>query len=157
MHRSISVFAFMLMASVCLACGGSSPTSPSPAPVAAAPAPAPPPAPPAPPPAVLSGDWERINSSFVTLDGMVVRVSADGTQAVIVSTPSNPFQFQPNDLKWRTITRVSATRFSFEDLVRQSGSGAMSYVSGFIDVQANGTELSMTFPSTGTIQQWRKR
>jgi hypothetical protein len=113
-----------------------------------------------PPPAApfaLSGDWERINSTFVTLDGMVVRVSADGIQAVIVSTPANPYQFQVNDLKWRTIARVSSTRFSFEDLVRQSGSGAMSYVSGFIEAQANGTELSMTFPSTGTIQQWRKR
>jgi hypothetical protein len=52
---------------------------------------------------------------------------------------------------------VSNTRFSFEDLVRQSGSGATSYVAGFIDAQPNGTELSMTFPTTGTIQQWRRR
>jgi hypothetical protein len=106
---------------------------------------------------VLAGQWERINSSFVTLDGMVVGVNGDGTRAVIVSTPANPYQFQVNDLKWRSISRVSDTRFSFEDLIRQSGTGAMSYVSGFIVAQANGTELAMTFPSTGTIQQWRKR
>lgn len=129
---------------------GSSPTAP------------PPPAtvtPPPPPPQqfTLDGDWERINSSFAALDGMVVRVAAGAVQAVIVSTPDNPFQFQVNDVKWRNIVRVSGTRFSFEDLLRQSGTGAISYVSGFIDVQANGTELAMTFPTTGTIQQWKKR
>jgi hypothetical protein len=139
-----------------LAACGSSPTAPDPAPT---PAPAPQPAPnPSPAPQfVLSGEWERINSSFATLDGMVVRVSDDGAQATIVSTPSNPFQFAPGDLKWRNITRVSDTRFSFEDLLRQSGTGAMSYVSGFMEAQNNGTELAMTFPSTGTIQQWRRR
>ena len=138
----------LLIAGAC----GSSPAAPTPTPT---PQPAPNPTPA--PQFELSGDWERINSSFTTLDGMVVRLSNDGTQAVIVTTPANPFQFQPGDLKWRTIARVSDTRFSFEDLVRQSGSGAMSYVSGFIDAQANGTDIAMTFPTTGTVQQWRKR
>jgi hypothetical protein len=49
-------------------------------------------------------------SDGVELDGMVVRVSADGTQASIVSTPANQYQFQANDVKWRAITRVSNTR-----------------------------------------------
>jgi hypothetical protein len=129
------------------ACGGSSPTAPTPAP--------PPPTPPA--RFELAGEWVRINSSFAELDGMIVRVSGDGSQALIVSTPANPFRFQPDDLKWRAITRVSATRLQFEDLVRQSGSGAMSYVSGFIEAQPNAVELSMTFPTTGTVQQWRRR
>jgi hypothetical protein len=106
---------------------------------------------------VLTGDWERINSSFSSLDGMVVRVNSSETQALIVSTPANPFQFAPNDLKWRNVVRVSDTRFSFEDLVRESGTGAMSYVAGFIDSRANHTELNMTFPTTGTVQQWKKR
>jgi hypothetical protein len=131
------------------ACGSNGSVAPSPVP---APAPTP-----APSQFVLSGEWVRVNSSFADLDGMVVRVSADGTQAQIVSTPANPYQFQPNDLKWRAIARVSSTRLSFEDLVRQSGSGAMSYVAGFIDAQPNATELSMTFPTTGTTQQWRRR
>jgi hypothetical protein len=52
---------------------------------------------------------------------------------------------------------VSNTRLSFEDLLRQEGSGAASYVPGFIDANTNGTELSMTFPTTGTVQQWRRR
>lgn len=153
LRQSAPTVAIALLAA-CLAgagCGsGSSPTAPTPSQTVT---------PPPPPPQqfVLDGDWERINSSFTTLDGMVVRVAAGATQAVIVSTPANPFQFQVNDVKWRTIVRVSATRFSFEDLVRQSGTGAMSHVAGFIDVQANGTELAMTFPTTGTIQQWRKR
>jgi hypothetical protein len=123
-------------------------------------APTPPPTPnPTPAPAsqfVLSGTWQRTNSTFATLDGMVVEVSADGTQAVITAMPANPYQFQVGDVKWRNITRESATRFAFEDLVRQSGSGAMSYVAGFIDAQPGGSELAMTFPSTGTLQQWRK-
>jgi hypothetical protein len=88
---------------------------------------------------------------------MVVRVSTDSTQALITSTPANPYHFRTDDVKWRRITRMSDTRFSFEDLVRQSGSGAMSYVAGFIDARAGGTELSMTFPTTGTEQQWRRR
>lgn len=138
-----------------IACGGgSSPTSPS-----ATPPPAPSPAP-TPPPAtqfVLGGEWVRVNSSFVTLDGMVVQVSGDATQARILSTPANPFHFQVGDVKWRAIARVGDRRFGFEDLVRQSGSGATSYVAGFIDANADGSELSMTFPSTGTVQQWRRR
>ena len=60
------------------------------------------------------------------------------------------------DLKWRNIARVSDRRFSFEDLVRQSGSGAMSYVPGFIDAQPNGTELRLSFPTTGTFQEWQQ-
>jgi hypothetical protein len=141
----------LVLAVVLSACGGDSgpaaPTSPTPAP------------PVTPPPSqfILSGDWVRVNSTFAELDGMVVRVSADATQALITSTPANPYQFRADDVKWRRITRVSDTRFSFEDLVRQSGSGAMSYVAGFIDAQPGGTELSMTFPTTGTVQQWRRR
>jgi hypothetical protein len=138
------------LAAVLSACGGSSPTAPTPQP---APAPQPQPT----PQFELSGEWVRVNSSFTELDGMVVRVSSNGTQAVIVSTPANAFQFWVDDMKWRAITRVSSTRFSFDDLVRQSGSGAMSYVAGFIEAQPGSTELAMTFPTTGTVQQWRRR
>jgi hypothetical protein len=138
------------LAAVLSACGGSSPTAPTPQP---APAPQPQPT----PQFELSGEWVRVNSSFTELDGMVVRVSSNGTQAVIVSTPANAFQFRVDDMKWRAITRVSSTRFSFDDLVRQSGSGAMSYVAGFIEAQPGSTELAMTFPTTGTVQQWRRR
>lgn len=145
--------ALFVLAVLSAACGGSTPTAPTPAPT---PAPAPTPTPP-PAQFELSGEWVRINSSFTELDGMVVRVSGDGQQAQIISAPVNSFRFQADDVKWRAITRVSGTRFSFEDLVRQSGSGAMSYVGGFIDGQPNATELSMTFPTTGTVQQWRRR
>ena len=107
-------------------------------------------------PVVLTGDWKRVNSSFAVLDGMVVRIRNNGRQGVIVFAPSNPNQFQMGDLKWRNITRVSARRFSFDDLVRQSGSGAMSYVPGFIEVKPNGTELRLSFPTTGTFQQWQR-
>jgi hypothetical protein len=138
------------LAAVLSACGGSSPTAPTPQP---APAPQPQPT----PQFELSGEWVRVNSSFTELDGMVVRVSSNGTQAVIVSTPANAFQVRVDDMKWRAITRVSSTRFSFDDLVRQSGSGAMSYVAGFIEAQPGSTELAMTFPTTGTVQQWRRR
>ncbi len=134
---------------------GSGPTSPSSGETTPPPAPAPPL--PAPAPFVLTGEWVRISSSAAALDAMVVRVSSDATQASVISTPPNTFQFQVNDLKWRSVTRVSDTRFSFEDLVRQSGNGAMSYVAGFMEAEANGTELAMTFSSTGTVQRWRRR
>lgn len=147
------VAALMVGAAAC----GSGPTAPSPSPSQPTPVPTPPPPPPPAPQLDLAGDWERVSSSFPELDGMLVRMSADGTQAVIVSTPNNPWKFQAGDVKWRNITRVSATRFSFEDLVRQSGSGAMSYVAGFIDVQMNGVEAAATFPTTSTLQQYRKK
>jgi hypothetical protein len=147
-HRHIAGAVLAAIVMSFAACSSSTPTQPSPAPMQPS-APA--------QPFVLGGTWERINSSFVALDGMVVEISADGTQALIVSTPANPYQFQVGDVKWRSITRVSDTRFSFEDLLRQSGSGAMSYVPGFIDALNDGAELGMTFPSTGTLQQWRVR
>lgn len=149
-RRPMVAAAWFAAAALVVGCT-TSPTAPSPGPN-----PNPVPVPMPVPDFVLSGSWERINSSFVTLDGMVVEVSGDGTRALITSTPANPFLFQVGDIKWRTIARVSPTRFSFEDLLRQTG-GAQSYVSGFIEAQANGTELAMTFPSTGTIQQWRRR
>jgi hypothetical protein len=140
------------LATLLSACGGSSPTAPTPQP---APAPQPQPTPPS--QFELTGEWVRINSTFAELDGMVVQISTNGAQAVIVSTPANQYRFQVSDTKWRSIARVSSTRFSFEDLVRQAGSGATSYVAGFIEAQPGSTELSMTFPSTGTVQQWRRR
>jgi len=110
----------------------------------------------------LAGDWERFDSSFRSLDGMVVRVSDDGTEAVIVSAPDNEFGFRVGDVKWRAITATSAafpatsdTEYAFEDLVRATASEDTSYVAGVIKVSSGGAELTMTFPTTGTMQNWR--
>jgi hypothetical protein len=102
---------------------------------------------------VLAGQWERAESSFTSLDGMVIEVNADGTEAVILTVPDNEFQFQAGDVKWRSIEPTGDGEFSFEDLVREEGSGATSYVEGVITVTGDDT-LEMTFPTTGTVQEW---
>ena len=105
------------------------------------------------PGSVLAGQWERAESSFTSLDGMVIEVNADGTEAVILSVPDNEFQFQAGDVKWRSIEPTGDEEFSFEDLVREEGSGATSYVEGVITVTGDDS-LEMTFPTTGTVQEW---
>jgi hypothetical protein len=102
--------------------------------------------------AVLAGQWERAESSFTSLDGMIIEVQPDGGQAVILTVPENEYQFVAGDVKWRSIEATDAG-FSFEDLVREEGSGATSYVEGVITVTEGGT-LEMTFPTTGTVQEW---
>jgi hypothetical protein len=102
--------------------------------------------------AVLAGQWERAESSFTSLDGMIIEVQPDGGQAVILTVPENEYQFVAGDVKWRSIEATDAG-FTFEDLVREEGSGATSYVEGVITVTEEGT-LEMTFPTTGTVQEW---
>lgn len=117
-----------------------------------------PPATPTPDPILsLQGSWERINRSFVALDGMIVQTNPAVARGVITSTPANIYQFAAGDLKWRNITRRSNSEFDFEDLVRQANTGAQSYVPGIIEVQPGGQQLRIRFPTTGTFQQWRKR
>ncbi len=107
---------------------------------------------------VLEGTWRRAVSSSPALDGMVVEVSDDGTRAEIISTPDNPFMFQAGDIKWRNIDRQSNRVFAFEDLIRETTSGAMSYVAGFIEAEeGNDDEVQMTFPTTGTQQRWERQ
>ncbi|HEU4894939.1 MAG TPA: hypothetical protein VFT85_03785, partial [Acidimicrobiia bacterium] len=101
----------------------------------------------------LAGQWERSESSFTSLDGMIIEVQADGTEALIVTVPENEFQFVVGDVKWRSIESTGDDTYSFEDLVREEGSGATSYVEGIITVTDEGT-LEMTFPTTGTVQEW---
>jgi hypothetical protein len=107
----------------------------------------------APAAATLDGEWERVDSTFTSIDGMVVRV--EGAEAVIVSVPENEFQFQAGDVKWRNISQTSETEYTFEDLVREEGTGAMSYIEGVITVNPDGPSLEMTFPTSGTVQQWQ--
>lgn len=102
----------------------------------------------------LSGDWTRINSSFGQLDGMVIRVNSAETQAQITSTPSNIYMFQTGDVKWRNIVQVADGRYEFDDLVREANTGAQSHVPGIITVNADGVSLSISFPTTGTFQEW---
>jgi hypothetical protein len=102
----------------------------------------------------LVGQWERAESTFTSLDGMVIEVQPDGTSAVIATVPDNEFGFVPGDVKWRNIEIAADQEYSFEDLVREEGSGATSYVAGVIAVGPDGNTLEMTFPATGTVQEW---
>jgi hypothetical protein len=140
-RRRIHLFVVLLLTlAVLVGCSGSSdPTEPEPEVFS------------------LAGDWVRINSSFGELDGMVVRVEAAQTQALITSTPGNVYQFQIGDLKWRDIVRSAGDRFEFRDLVRAQGSWAQSYVPGVIQANRDGTSISISFPTTGTFQDWRRQ
>jgi hypothetical protein len=102
----------------------------------------------------LAGEWTRINSSFGQLDGMVIRVNSAQTQAAIVSTPANIYMFQVDDVKWRNIVKVEDGEYQFEDLVREANTGAQSHVPGVITVNADDVSLSISFPTTGTFQDW---
>jgi len=102
---------------------------------------------------VLVGTWSRINSSFQELDGMTVVVDADETEGVVASTPDNPYMFVVGDLKWQNIVRVSVGEYTFEDLVRESGTGAPSYTPGELSLSADGDSVSASF-GTGTFQEW---
>jgi hypothetical protein len=102
----------------------------------------------------LVGQWERSESTFTSLDGMIIEVQGDGTTAVIVTVPENEFQFVAGDEKWSDIQSTSEGEFSFQDLVREENTGATSYVEGVITVSDDGNTLTMTFPTTGTTQEW---
>lgn len=102
----------------------------------------------------LVGQWERAESTFTSLDGMVIEVQGDGSTAIIATVPDNEFGFVAGDVKWRNIEVLAENEYSFEDLVREEGSGATSYVEGVITVGSEGNTLEMDFPTTGTVQEW---
>jgi len=104
----------------------------------------------------LAGGWVRVDSSFTSLDGMIVQVNDAESEGVITSAPANIYRFAAGDVKWRNVRKRSATEYDFEDLVRRANTGRQSYVGGIIEVQSSGQELRLRFPTTGTFQEWRK-
>jgi hypothetical protein len=102
----------------------------------------------------LVGQWERAESTFTSLDGMIIEVESDGTSAVILTVPDNEFQFVAGDVKWSEIESTGDGEYAFQDLVREENTGATSHVEGIITVSEDGNTLTMTFPTTGTTQEW---
>ena len=102
----------------------------------------------------LVGQWERAESTFTSLDGMIIEVQGDGTSALILTVPENEYQFSAGDEKWSDIESTGDSEYSFQDLVREENTGATSYVEGIITVSEDGNTLVMTFPTTGTNQEW---
>ena len=102
----------------------------------------------------LVGQWERAESTFTSLDGMIIEVQEDGTTALILTVPENEYQFQAGDEKWSDIQQTSENEYAFQDLVREENTGATSHVEGVIAVGDDGNTLVMTFPTTGTTQEW---
>jgi hypothetical protein len=87
---------------------------------------------------------------------MIVEVDAGEVRGVIVSTPANRYRFEAGDLKWANLARTSGGEYRFDDLVRQSGSGNASYIGGVLKAQGQG-QVDATFPTSGTIQHWRRK
>jgi hypothetical protein len=83
-----------------------------------------------------------------------IEVQGDGTTAVILTVPENEYQFAAGDEKWSDIESTGDGEYSFQDLVREENTGATSYVEGIITVSEDGNTLVMTFPTTGTTQEW---
>ena len=102
----------------------------------------------------LVGQWERAESTFTSLDGMIIEVQADGTSALILTVPENEYQFVAGDEKWSDIESTGSSEYAFQDLVREENTGATSHVEGIITVSEDGNTLVMTFPTTGTTQEW---
>ena len=95
----------------------------------------------------LVGQWERAESTFTSLDGMIIEVQDDGGTALILTVPENEYQFQAGDEKWSDIQQTSENEYSFQDLVREENTGATSHVEGVIAVSDDGSTLVMTFPT----------
>jgi ABC-type Fe3+-hydroxamate transport system substrate-binding protein len=110
----------------------------------------------APASASLIGEWERTGGNYSVLQGMVVEVAEPGTEGVVVTVPRNPYDFRQGDVKWVSIVERPNGEFRFSDLSRESGTGAVSYVVGFMTLANDGQTLEMRFPSTGTIQVWTR-
>lgn len=102
----------------------------------------------------LVGQWERAEGDFSELHGMIVEVGGDGTSAVIVAVPENPYQFVVGDVKWDQIEATGDGEFTFQDLVREENTGATSSTEGVIILSEDGTTLEINFPATGTVQEW---
>jgi hypothetical protein len=102
----------------------------------------------------LVGQWERAESTFTSLDGMIIEVQGDGTSALILTVPENEYQFVAGDEKWSDIVSTGDGEYTFQDLVREENTGATSHVEGIITVGEDGSTLVMTFPTTGTTQEW---
>jgi len=83
-----------------------------------------------------------------------IEVQGDGTTAVILNVPENECQSAAGDEKWSDIESTGDGEYSFEDLVRGENTGVTSYVEGIITVSGDGNTLVMTFPTTGTTQEW---
>ncbi len=102
----------------------------------------------------LVGQWERAESTFTSLDGMIIEVQPDGTSALILTVPENEYQFAVGDEKWSDIESSGEGEYSFLDLVREENTGSTSHVEGIITVGEDGNTIVMTFPTTGTEQEW---
>jgi hypothetical protein len=85
---------------------------------------------------------------------MIIEVNDDGTSAVILTVPENEYQFAAGDEKWSDIEQTAEYEYSFQDLVREENTGAMSTVEGIITISEDGSTITMTFPSSGTEQEW---
>ena len=103
----------------------------------------------------IEGTWQRLDSPFPELTGMVVEIGSGETTGVIVDVPENRYLFVVGDEKWTDITNEGGRVFSFDDLVREENTGAMSTVSGEMTLSDDGDTLDMTF-STGTTQTWTR-
>lgn len=104
----------------------------------------------------LLGRWQRTGGDYSVLQGMVVEVSEDLEDGIILSVPRNPYQFQQGDEKWSDFTAVSDERIRMRDLSREADTGRMSFVTGVITVTADNDMLEIRFPSTGTLQVWSR-
>lgn len=102
----------------------------------------------------LIGQWERAEGDFSELHGMIVEVGGDGTTAVILSVPDNPYQFVVGDVKWDHIEETGDGEFTFQDLVREESTGTTSTTEGVIKLSEDGNTIEITFPDTGTVQEW---
>ncbi|MEZ5318260.1 MAG: hypothetical protein R2752_12740 [Vicinamibacterales bacterium] len=124
------------------ACGAKSPSAPSG---------------PSTPRLELTGEWVRISSaSSPDLDGLVIRISDDGTQAVIVSAPSNSQHFAAGEVKWRNLRRTSDTSFNFEDLLKAGGGVTSAYVPEYLDGGPTGNELTVGTRDQ-VPQRWQRK
>jgi hypothetical protein len=101
----------------------------------------------------LVGQWERAQSTYTSLDGMIVEVQDDGATAVILTVPENEYQFVSGDVKWSDIVESGENEWTFQDLVREENTGSTSHVGGVIVYDPESDTITMSF-DTGTEQEW---
>lgn len=100
----------------------------------------------------IVGVWERTESNNPDLDGMLVMVTEEESDGVIVETPSSSFQV--GQLKWQAIEKLTEHEYAFED---RNTLGAYDEYALFI--LAYGNELiigNFDESELGSFQRWER-
>lgn len=100
----------------------------------------------------LSGEWQRVESSNSSLNGMTVNVNEDETLGTITSSPDET-TFPSGAFKWKNIIKIDDYSYSFQDRL-----GGGTYTESKMFILANGNEIILSKSENNvSVQRWQKK